>query len=382
MSGVRSSWLIRLTNWSFMRLGGPGLGHVGADEVPAGVHAAVVGAGGDRDRDRALVAVGGDVGPVPDVAAVLLGGVHEGGEPGRGPGVLGGELELLGQVELHDRPLADDLGARQAEHLLRARVPDADDAVPVGADDRLLGDRVDDAGHRLGAGRQHAGGEVELVGAGLHLGEQGGALALQAVISAAWAASRRVVSLTARPPRPTTNGPSSRAPGSASVAAVPEVRAAGTQQRGGRSGGGEEDPAPSGAGDQRQQRPEEQEQDRRGAGAGRQQADGGQVRERDQQRAVGAGGGAADQPGHQRREERGHQAREDQLAVDDGQRRRSRAGPPPRRTSPWTAGPARGPTPDVRRGAAATRGRAAPDGAGRRCPPRRRSCGLPRGERA
>ena len=89
------------------------------------------------------------------------------------------DLELLGQVELEDRALADDVGARQAEHLLRAGVPDADDAVAVGADDRLLGDRVDDAGHRLGAGGEHAGGEVELVGAGLHLGQQDGALVLE-----------------------------------------------------------------------------------------------------------------------------------------------------------------------------------------------------------
>ena len=36
--------------------GGPGLGHVGADEVPAGVHAAVVGAGGDRRPRRCAAA--------------------------------------------------------------------------------------------------------------------------------------------------------------------------------------------------------------------------------------------------------------------------------------------------------------------------------------
>ena len=127
--------------------------------------------------------------------------------------------------------------------------------------------------------------------------------------SAACVASRRVVSLTARPPRPTTNGPSSSAPGRAWAAAVAGLRAAGRSSDGRRAGGGDEDPAPSGAGDQRQQRPEEQEEHGRRAAAGRQQSDGAQVGERDQQRAVGAGGGADDEPGHQRGEERGREAR-------------------------------------------------------------------------
>ena len=173
---MRSSWLIRLTNWSFIRSVGARLGHVGADEVPAVVHAAVVAAGGDRHRDRARPAVGGHVRPVPHVAAVLLGGVHERGQSRAGRVVV---HEFLGQVEVDDRPPADDVGARQAEHLLGTGVPHPDDAVEVGADDRLLGDRVDHAGHRLRAGGEHAGGEVELVGARLHLREQRGPLRLQ-----------------------------------------------------------------------------------------------------------------------------------------------------------------------------------------------------------
>src|SRR3954469_17545372 len=97
------------------------------------------------------------------------------GTPG-GPRRL---VQPLGQVELGDRPPADDGGARQTQQLLRAGVPDADDAVPVGADDRLLGDRVDDTGHRPRAGVQHAGCDLELLSTGLHLGVQRGLLRLQ-----------------------------------------------------------------------------------------------------------------------------------------------------------------------------------------------------------
>ena len=126
---MRSSWLIRLTNWSFMR----SVARASVMSVPTKFQPAcaplVVGAGRDGDRDGALLPVGGHVGPVPHVAAVLLGGAHERRQAGVGAGVVGRGLELLGQVELEDRPLADDVRARQAEHLLRAGVPDADDAV-------------------------------------------------------------------------------------------------------------------------------------------------------------------------------------------------------------------------------------------------------------
>jgi hypothetical protein len=168
---------MRLTNWSFIR--SVGLGHVGADEVPAGVHAAVVRAGGDGDRHGSGAAVGGDVGPVADVAALHPGRVHQGLQRRRRPGALGGGRELVGLVELQDRPLADDVRAQEPQHLLRARVPDTDGAVPVGADDRLLGDGVDDAGHGLGARGQDARGGVQLVGAAPHLLEEDRLLALQ-----------------------------------------------------------------------------------------------------------------------------------------------------------------------------------------------------------
>ena len=110
---MRSSWLIRLTNWSFIR----SVARTSVMSVPTKFQPACT----PWSSVRGVIAtetvrwsaVGGHVGPVADVAAVLLGGVHERGEAGGAtPVLLGGRVELLGQVELHDRALADDVGAR------------------------------------------------------------------------------------------------------------------------------------------------------------------------------------------------------------------------------------------------------------------------------
>src|SRR3712207_3778737 len=100
VSGVRSSWLTRPTNWSFMR----SVARASVMSVPTKFHPACTpraSVRGDRHRDGELGAVGGDVGPVPDIAALLLCGAHQAGQ------AAAGVVELLGQVELGDRPAAD-----------------------------------------------------------------------------------------------------------------------------------------------------------------------------------------------------------------------------------------------------------------------------------
>ena len=377
---MRSSWLIRLTNWSFMR----SVARASVMSVPTKFQPACAPWSSVRGviatETVRCCAVGGHVGPVADVAAVLLGRVHERGEPGgRSPRVLGGRRELLGQVELQDRPLPDDVRARQAEHLLRARVPDADDAVAVGADDRLLGDRVDDAGHRLRAGGEHAGGQVELVGAGLHLGQQQVALAPRA--ARCGPPGRRAggcVSVRPRPPRPTASGPSSSAPSSGRPRRCcwRAVRGAGARppcraRRGGRRAGRGRRPAPGPArGPGRARRPRRcrptagrpQPSCSRGTTTATSSA---ATAARSARRATSAARNAEPRPASDEFAVRHGQHPGGEQDGGDGEQRRGRQ----RRGRAAGAAGSRGRT--------GARGRRGP-----RCRPRRWSCRLPVGERA
>ena len=98
--------------------------------------------GRDRERHRQPDAVPAHERPFARVGVVLSRAVPEHGRDGDAE--LGRQaLELIGVVEQLGVMAPDDVGGAVAEHALGAAVEDRDQAVGVGADDRVLRRRVE-----------------------------------------------------------------------------------------------------------------------------------------------------------------------------------------------------------------------------------------------